>query len=335
MNEFAQILKEKKHLTRDEAYAMQFAILHSKLGTNELVDIFSCMDGRYPTTEEMNGIIAATRESMVPVTIETDALDIVGTGGDGLKTFNISTAASIVCAACDVPVVKHGNRSATSRCGSADVLEALGVNIMLDAEKSAACFEETGMVFLFAPLFHSSLKNAAEARKQFGKRTYFNILGPLVNPGRVSHQALGVFDSGIASLMGEASIKSGAKCVWTIRSHDGMDELSLFSLPDVKAFTPHSPTGDVVGLSYEINKEGMEEIQVKDVHESAKIITSVFKNEATEVQTQTVIINTAIGLMAFGNSKNFGEAMDRALEVIKSGRAMKKLQQLIEVSNHV
>lgn len=335
MNEFAQILKDKKYLTRDEAYAMQYAILHGKLNTNELVDIFSSMDGRYPTIEEMNGIIDATRESMVPVNITNDALDIVGTGGDGLKTFNISTAASIVCAACDVPVVKHGNRSASSRCGSADVLEALGVNIMLNAEKSEKCFEETGMVFLFAPLFHSSLKNAAEARKQFGKRTYFNILGPLVNPGRVSHQALGVFDSNIASLMGETSVKSGAKRVWIVRSHDGMDELSLFSLPDIKSFTPHDPQGAEMKISYNQHKEGMDEIQVKDVNESAKIITAIFNNEATDVQTQTVVINAAAGLMAFGDSKNFGEAIDRAIEVIKSGRAMKKLKQLIEVSNHV
>src|SRR5579872_5558257 len=127
MNRFAQILRDKKQLSSEEAYQMQHAILEGKLNTNELVEIFSLMDGRYPTVEEMNGIIKATRESMVAVNINSDALDIVGTGGDGLNTFNISTAASIVCAACDVPVVKHGNRSATSRCGSADALEALGV----------------------------------------------------------------------------------------------------------------------------------------------------------------------------------------------------------------
>jgi anthranilate phosphoribosyltransferase len=335
MNRFAQILNEKKQLSYDEAYAMQQAILQGQINSNELVEIFSLMDGRYPTLEEMNGIITATRESMVPVNIEADALDIVGTGGDGLKTFNISTAASIVCAACDVPIVKHGNRSASSRCGSADVLETLGVNIMLNAEQSISCFEKTGMVFLFAPLFHPSLKNAAEARKAFGKRTYFNILGPLVNPAKVSHQTLGVFDKQITELMGETSIKNGAKSIWVVRSNDGMDELSLFSMPDVRSFSPHVPRGEEVKLHYELSNSGIEEIQVKDVNESACIITNIFDNDATEVQTQTVIINAAIGLMTYGNSKNFGEAMDRATEVIKSGRAMKKLQQLIEVSNHV
>jgi anthranilate phosphoribosyltransferase len=333
MNRFVEILKNNKTLSQSEAHEMQLAILEAKLSTWELAEIFALMDGRYPTVEEMNGIIAATRESMVAVNIEGDALDIVGTGGDGLETFNISTAASIVCAACDVPVVKHGNRSASSRCGSADVLEALGVKINLGADEAVTCFQKTGMVFLFAPAFHPALKNAAEARKLFGKRTYFNILGPLVNPGKVSHQALGAFDKNIMALMGEAAIDGGAKSVWIVRSNDGMDELSLFALPDVRAYAPHTPQGEAVSLHYELSTSGIEEIQVKDVEESAKIITAIFNNDATEVQTQTVIINAALGLMAFGNAKKLGEAIDRATEVIKSGRAMKKLKELIEASN--
>ncbi len=312
---------------------MQHAILEGKLNTNELVEIFSLMEGRYPSIEEMNGIIKATRESMVPVNIDSDALDIVGTGGDGLKTFNISTAASIVCAACEVPVVKHGNRSATSRCGSADVLEALGVNIMLDAKKSVTCFKETGMVFLFAPSFHPSLKNAAEARKQFGKRTYFNILGPLVNPGKVSHQTLGVFDSQITSLMGETSIKNGAKQVWIVRSNDGMDEISLFSLPDVRSFSAKTPKGTQVGIAYELSKGSVEEIQIKDVNESAKIINAIFKNEATAIQTQPVVINAAVGIMTYGKSNELNEAMLMASEAIKTGKAREKLMELIKSSN--
>ena len=158
---------------------MQQGILDGSIKTEELINIFSAMDGRYPSVEEMNGIIAATRSSMLVVPIDNHALDVVGTGGDGMRTFNISTLASIVCAACDVPVVKHGSRSASSCCGSADVLEALGVNIMFDSVQAVKCFEETGIVFLFAQRFHPALKNAAEARKQFGRKTYFNILGTL------------------------------------------------------------------------------------------------------------------------------------------------------------
>src|SRR5581483_11647674 len=184
MSEFAKILKEKNQFSKGNAYAIQLAILEGKLKTNDLVEVFQLMDGRLPTIDEMNGIIEATRKSMTAVEVDNNALDIVGTGGDGLKTFNISTAAAIICAACDVPVVKHGNRSASSRCGSADVLEALGVNIIMNSDECARCFAITGMVFLFAPMFHPALRNAAEARTQFGKRTYFNILGPLVNPGR-------------------------------------------------------------------------------------------------------------------------------------------------------
>jgi anthranilate phosphoribosyltransferase len=334
VNKFAQILKEKKQLTQKEAHAMQLSILEGKLKTKDLVEIFALMDGRLPTQSEMKGIIEATRQSMVPVEIDNNALDIVGTGGDGLKTFNISTAASIVCAACDVPVVKHGNRSASSRCGSADVLETLGVNIMLDAEESARCFAMTGMVFLFAPMFHPSLRNAAEARTKFGKRTYFNILGPLVNPGQVKYQTLGAFDLSVAQLMGETSINSGAEHVWMVRSNDGMDELSLFSLPEVKSYTRKSPKGKAVTLSYELSKKNIKEIQVKDVDESAQIIAKIFRNEATAIQTKTVVINAAAGIMTFGAAKNFDEAILKAEEAIKSGKAMNKLRQLIEISNY-
>src|ERR1700739_4128926 len=157
---YSTLIKEKKYLSSDEAYKMQRGILDGSINASELINIFSAMERRYPSVEEMNGIIAATRESMLAVPVKTDALDIVGTGGDGLRTFNISTLASIVCAACHVPVVKHGSRSASSKCGSADVLEALGVNIMLDPKQAVKCFEDIGMVFLFAQRFHPALKNA-------------------------------------------------------------------------------------------------------------------------------------------------------------------------------
>jgi anthranilate phosphoribosyltransferase len=293
------------------------------------------MEGRYPSVEEMNGIISATRESMLAVPVKTDALDIVGTGGDGLRTFNISTLASIVCAACDVPVVKHGSRSASSRCGSADVLETLGINIMLDPKQAVKCFEDIGMVFLFAQRFHPALKNAAEARKQYGKRTYFNILGPLVNPAGVSHQTLGVFDEDIKSLMGEASVKNGIKRLWAVRSNDGMDEISLFSLPSIIEFSGQYPKGNKVDVSYPLHKGKIEDIQINEVGESAKIILDILNNRATEVQTETVIINAAIGLMTFGLTDDLGKAKAIASEAIKSGKALKKLNQLIEVSNHV
>lgn len=332
---YSSLLKEKPHLTSAEAYDMQKGILTGSIDTAELVSIFSAMEGRYLTVEEMNGIIKATRESMLHVPIKTDTLDIVGTGGDGMRTFNISTVASIVCAACDVPVVKHGSRSASSKCGSADVLEALGVNIMLSPEQATTCFEEIGMVFLFAQKFHPALKNAAEARKQYGKKTYFNILGPLVNPAGVSHQALGVFDENIKKLMGEASVKAGIKKLWAIRSGDGMDEISLFSMPAISEFSNEHPNGKSVSLYYPLHTQGIEDIQINEVYESAKIILDILGDNATEVQMQTVIINAAVGLMTFGVTDNLDKARNIASEAIRSGKALNKLNQLIKVTNHV
>jgi len=332
---YSNLIREKKYLSQDEAYAMQKDILTGDIDTQGLLDIFSAIDGRYLSVEEMNGINTATRESMLPVTIKTDALDIVGTGGDGMRTFNISTLASIVCAACDVPVVKHGSRSASSRCGSADVLEALGVNIMLDPKQAVKCFEDIGMVFLFAQRFHPALKNAAEARKQYGKRTYFNILGPLVNPASVSHQTLGVFDEEIKKLMGEASVKAGIKRLWAVRSNDGMDEVSLFSVPSVREFSTQFPMGNEVQISFPLYKAGIEEIQINEVDESVKIIMDVVNDKATEVQKQTIVVNAAIGLMTFGVANDLNKAKSIVTEALESGKVLKKLNQLIEVSNHV
>lgn len=332
---YSKLIREKKQLSAEEAYNMQTAILRGALDTKEMVKIFRAMGKRYPSVEMMEGIIKATRESMIPVEIKADALDIVGTGGDGMRTFNISTVAAFVCAACDVPVVKHGSRSASSRCGSADVLEALGVNIILSSDQAVRCFNEIGMVFLFAQRFHPAMKNVAEARTQYGKRTYFNILGPLVNPAGVSHQLLGVFDNKITSLMGEASVKAGIKRLWAVRSRDGMDEISIFSSPKVMQFSPKEPAGSPMKFRYRKHKGDISEIQISNVTESAKIILDVLNNRATDVQMQMVVINAAAGLMTFGKTDNLKEAKAMAMEAIESGRALDKLNQLIAKSNYV
>ncbi|NNM95445.1 MAG: anthranilate phosphoribosyltransferase [Bacteroidia bacterium] len=333
MNPFAEIMRSGRQLTYRESYAMQHGILSGSLGTEELVHIFEAMDGRYPTIVEMNGIIAATKDTMIKVDLNSDALDMVGTGGDGMRTFNISTVAAIICSACGVPVAKHGNRSATSRCGSADVLEALGVNIMLDAAQAASCFRETGMVFLYAPSFHPALKNAAQARKQYGKRTYFNILGPLVNPAGVSHLTLGVFDTQIGSLMGKAAIENGARHVYIVHSPDGLDEISPFSHADILHFSSSHAEGKSLEPGYRLQKGNMKDIQAVDAKESAGIIMALLRNEATVIQKETALINAAAGILTFGKAADFGEAMNMAAEVVESGRALQKLNCLIEVSN--
>ncbi len=333
MNPFAEILRSRTRLNFDESYKMQQAILTGGIGTDELVEIFGLMDGRYPTGEEMNGIIAATRDSMTQVKVGTDALDIVGTGGDGMQTFNISTTAAVVCAACGIPVVKHGNRSASSRCGSADVLEALGVNITLDAERALSCFEKTGMAFLFAPVFHPALKNAATARKQFGKRTYFNILGPLVNPANISHLTLGVYDKNIISLMGKASLQNGVKHIWIVNSPDGLDELSPFVKTGIAYFSAASPEGRILSPEYKLQDGSVKDIQATDAEESARLMMDVLRNKSSEVQKQTVIINAAAGIMTFGKTANFSEAAAIAAEAIESGKALQKFERIREVTN--
>ncbi|MFA6551499.1 MAG: anthranilate phosphoribosyltransferase, partial [Patescibacteria group bacterium] len=166
-------LQKKENLSKEEAWAMQEKIIKGEVPKEEIIKIFELFDVKGITDEELAGIVDVTRENMNRVEIDFDCLDNCGTGGDKLNTFNISTVSAIVCAAAGVPVAKHGNRAASSKCGSADVLEKLGVKIELDSKQAKKCLEDTGIVFMFAPLFHPALKFVKDARTEYGKKTYF------------------------------------------------------------------------------------------------------------------------------------------------------------------
>lgn len=331
-------LEEGKILSESEAFSLQSEILSGRAAKEEIIRVFELFDARRINAQELLGIFDATRQSMKEIKVPFDVLDTAGTGGDGLHTFNISTVAAIICAACGVPVAKHGNRSASSKCGSADVLEALGVKIDLNPEEAAMCLKKAGIAFLFAPLFHPALRLASEARKAFGNRTFFNFLGPMLNPVKARYQIIGIYDPRFASLIGETLLSRGAKRLWIIHSRDNMDEISPASKTSVEEFSSGVPreTEFVIDpLDYGFKLSSLSQIQSESVQQNARIFLAVLKNESNEGQKNAAILNAAAGLTVFGKAKDYGEGIAMARKALESGDAYKKLQDFINASNHV
>lgn len=216
----------RRPLTETEAAEAMRVIMRGEATPAQIAGLALALTVRGETVGELTGMATAAQEFATPVRLEGDVLDTCGTGGDGLNTFNISTAAAIVAAACGVRVAKHGNRSASSACGSADVLEELGVRIDLGPDKAAACLEEAGITFLFAPVFHPAFRHTAAPRRELGTRTVFNLLGPLCNPSGARLRTLGVPDAGLVEPMTEVLGRLGVTRALVFHSEDGMDELS-------------------------------------------------------------------------------------------------------------
>ena len=278
------------------------------------------------SAEELATAAAVMREHCVPVKLSAKpvVLDTCGTGGDGSNTFNISTAAAIVIAACDVPVAKHGNRAASSKVGSADVLEALGVRIDLDAEQVARCIEELGIGFMFARTHHPAMKHVAQVRAELGVRTIFNFLGPLSNPAQASHQVIGVPSPKLLGLFAQALSLLGARRVWVVHGHPGIDELSLAGPTQVVELD----AGELREFTMQPEDFGLRTAQadltVSGVEESAAMIRNVLRGERGAAR-DVVVLNAAAGLVVSGRAVSFQQAAQLAAEAIDGGSAFGKL----------
>ena len=217
----------KENLTSDEMHGIMRRVMEGKVSSEELAKFLLALREKRPTVDEITGAAKALREFSVKVHAqEKTVLDTCGTGGDKLGTFNISTAAAIVIAGAGCTVAKHGNRSVSSRCGSADVLEALGVNINMDVGRLEECLEEVGIAFLFAQKLHPAMKHAAEVRKALGIETIFNILGPLTNPAQATHQVMGVYADDLVEPMAQVLGNLGLKRALVVHGNDGLDEIT-------------------------------------------------------------------------------------------------------------
>ncbi len=262
------------------------------------------------------------------------SIDIVGTGGDKIGSFNISSTSALVAASCGASVAKHGNRSITSKSGSADLLEELGIRLDLNLEQSAKLLEESGFTFMFAQNHHPAMRFIGPVRKSIDDKTIFNILGPLTNPAGISKYMLGVFDESFVPKMLEALKINGATSALVVSSNDGMDEIGLSGV------TYASQLRDGVVHEFEIDPQ---EYGIKlqplgailggDVKQNAQITYNILNNEATEAQRDIVVLNVAASLMVDGIARDIQDGLDMAREAILLKRAKRKLEQIVEISN--
>ncbi|WP_405303390.1 anthranilate phosphoribosyltransferase [Methanobrevibacter sp.] len=330
------ILKVSRHenLTYEEAYATMDEIMSGEASEVQMSAYLTAMSMKGETIDEITASAEAMRAHCVRLLNDEEVLEIVGTGGDGSNTFNISTTSSIVISASGVPVAKHGNRSASSKCGAADVLEELGVNIYIEPEKSLQCLKEINLCFLFAQNYHLAMKYVANVRKELSIRTIFNILGPLTNPAGATMQVLGVYEKELVEPLSEVLKNLGVKSALSVYGLDGMDEISASD----KTFVCELKNGET--RSYEISPEdfGMEiaskeDLTGGDAKENAQITLSILEGREKGPKRNAVLLNSAAGLYSAGKVESIGDGVKLAEEIIDSGKALEQLEKFIEVTN--
>ena len=320
-------------LSRDDTTALFDAIFTGQLGQDELIAYLSSTADRKPTVDELVGAVTSMRRHMRALKAPANAIDLCGTGGDGLGTLNISTAVSFVVAGAGVPVAKHGNRSASSRSGAADVLEALGVNITLAPEAAEKVLGDVGLVFLFAQTYHPAMKHVGAARKQIGRRTIFNLLGPLASPAKVTRQLVGVFSADWLQPYANALNALGSSHATIVHGADGLDEVSISGPTHTTMLKDGAiTTGELTPEQAGLKRWPLADIQGGDAAHNAAALTRLFDGE-TGAYRDIVLLNGACALMVAGAANDVSSGVTLAAQALDSGAARNKLQALIKASN--
>ncbi|MGI6669580.1 MAG: anthranilate phosphoribosyltransferase [Acetivibrionales bacterium] len=320
-----------ENLTEQEAMDAMNCIMEGGATDSQIGGFLTALRFKGETVEEIVGFAKVMRLKAAKVThAQPYCIDTCGTGGDGTGTFNISTAASLVAAAAGAKTAKHGNRAMSSRSGSADVLEALGININLNPSQVGSCIDHVGVGFMFAQLFHQSMKHAAGARKELGIRTVFNILGPLTNPAGAKGQLLGVFDGSSALLMAEALMRLGTERALVVHGSDGLDEITITGktkIAELKDGTVKEYFLDALDMG--IPRADLTELAGGDAAANADIIRSVLSGEQGP-RRNIVLVNAAAALYVAKIANSIKEGLKIAAETIDTGKAALKLEELCE-----
>ena len=332
IREAIDIVVSGHSLTREQATEVMQEIMEGEATPAQLGAFLTALRLKGESTEEIAGMAAVMREKALRVNAPGPLLDVVGTGGDGKNTFNISTASAFVAAACGARVAKHGNRAASSSCGAADVLEALGVKIELSPEGVAQCIDQAGMGFMLAQAFHPSMRYAAPVRREIGIRTIFNILGPLTNPARAQCMLLGVAYQQLGGLMAEALSLLDIQHALVVHGEDGMDEITLSGAStvwEVKEGAVNQWTINVgdTGLS----RATTEELKGGSADENAAAMRRLFQGEGGPLR-DAVLINSGAALLAADRAGSLEEGITMAAQAIDSGEALARIDKLVEVS---
>jgi len=339
---------ERQDLTESEMIEVMDQIMSGEATPAQVAAFITALRMKGETVDEITGAARVMRDRVTPIRVGRDVIDMdredinldletildtCGTGGSGTNTFNISTTVAFVVSACGVKVAKHGNRSVSSSCGSADVLEALGVNLGVTPETVEKCINQLGIGFLFAPALHGAMKHAIGPRREIGIRTIFNILGPLTNPAGAGCQVLGVYRDDLVERLAHVLKKLGCRRGFVVHGRDGMDEITLTAetiiaevTPDAVAVKTFAP--EELGLS----RCAMADLRGGDAAGNAAIVSSVLAG-GKGPQRDIVLLNAAFGLVASGKADNPQEGLGMAAGAIDSGRAMRQLEKLIAMTN--
>ncbi len=326
-------ISEGHDLTGEEMRAVMRQIMSGEATPAQIGAFLMGMSVKGESVGEIAAAVSIMREKMVPVTAPDNAIDIVGTGGDGAGTLNISTATALVVASAGIPVAKHGNRALSSKSGASQVLEALGVNLSLSPEAISRCIKEAGIGFMFAPAHHPAMKHVGPVRAEMGVRTLFNLLGPQSNPANVRYYLLGVFDREWVEPVAAALLANQAKSAWVVHGSDGIDEITLAG----PTFVASIRNGDL--RSFEITPEDAdlkraapEDLKGGDPDHNAEALRALLDG-APGPYRDVVLLNAAAGFVVTGKDIDLASGARRAASLIDSGTARETLQRLVAVSN--
>lgn len=324
----------KKNLSGAESAEVFGEIMSGEVDGAIMAAFLTALKMKGETVDEVVGAASAMRARATFINAGSAApIDTCGTGGDGMNTFNISTTSAFIAAGAGVPVAKHGNRAATSKCGSGDVLGELGFNLDVHASVMEHCLQEEGIAFLFAPKMHPAMRFAAPVRKALGFRTIFNLLGPLVNPAGATGQVVGVFDAGYTEFVAECLNRMGVRRAFVVHAADGMDEISVCTPTRVSELRDCSiKTSEFNPRKYFPDGANFSDLKGGDAKVNAQILLDVLSGKLRNGARDICLLNAAAAIVVGGKTDDFGAALEMARDSLDSGAALKKLKTLVEFS---
>src|SRR5437660_2521509 len=337
LKRFLARMTRGQNLSRDEAGHLLDALLDSEATDAQIAAALIALKLKGETVEELARLAEGMRQRAIRINSNHGCfIDTAGTGSSRAKTFNVSTAAAFVIAGAGLPVAKHGNRAASSRCGSADVLTALGVNVSSSSEISENCLNEIGICFMFAPLYHGATARVAGIRRQLGVQTTFNLLGPLTNPARAPRQIIGVWDRALIEPLAQTLALLGTERAWIVHGADGLDEVTISGLTFIaEAIQGQVRTFEVGPDDFGVGRGELDHLRGGDAEGNAVIIREVVSGKRQDEARALVAVNAAAALYVGGLAEDLREAARIAANSIDSGAALAKLDQLIEATNNV
>lgn len=338
IREAIQLLVDRKDLPFELAQQSMREIMAGDASPAQIGAFLTSLRMKGETVDEITALALVMRENAVRISphVNGRTVDTCGTGGDQIKTFNVSTAAALVASGAGVPIAKHGNRSVTSKCGSADVLEAVGVNLSASPTTVQKAIEQAGIGFMFAPAFHPAMKNAIIPRREIGVRTVFNILGPLTNPANANAQVLGVYDPNLVEPLAKVLLKLGTEEAIIVHGMKGLDEISVIGKTKIAWLKDGQTTiKEISPQDLNLNQARPNEISGFDIEQSARLLVNILNGREAEnsARLHMVLANASAAIVVAGVAEDLASGVDVARESIANGRGYDKLKQLIQITN--